>query len=1047
MNISEIAIRRPVTTWMLMISLMIFGWLGFSKMGVSQLPDVDFPVVSISTGLEGAAPEVIESDILDPIEDAIVSIQGIKSITSSARAGSASISVEFDIGKNIDLAVQEVQTALAAVQRRLPKDTDAPSVRKSNPEDQPIVWLSVSTTKLPQPELMALVRDRVVDQFLTLEGVSDVFLGGYLDPNLRIWVSRDKLRAYDLSVDDLISTITLEHSELPSGRIENAERESNVRILGEAKSASEFENLVISRRGGGPNFSPIRLGQVARIEEGVADVRRKSRVSGEPSIGLGIRKQRGSNAVAVAKLVKERMTAVQASLPEGVTLRVRFDGSTFIEEAVHELNFTIVLSAFLTALVCWIFLGSWSATLNVILAIPTALLGSFILLKALGFTLNTFTLLALTLSIGLVVDDAIMVLENISRRREMGESRMQAALNGSKEILLAVLATTAAIIAIFLPIAYLDGIIGKFMFQFGVTISIAIALSMVEALTLTPMRCAQFLTVKENRSKFGKWVDGIFEKTQHTYERTLRAALSHRMVVLVLSLVFFGASLFLAQPLKKEFLPSQDQSNLLVRMKAPEGTALEAMDKRVLEVEKIMSADPDLGGYFVSIGGFGGGDVNTAFSFVNLKPIPQRNENPKTGNPYTHLEIADRLRKATAAVKGIKIFVQDPSLSGFSSGRSFPVELLLKGPDWNTLVDKSQELKDVLEKSGMVVDVDSDFVGGANEIQIIPDRLKAVQRGVSVADVGRTLNALVGGVVAGRYSKGSRRYDIRVKLEADQRSKAMDLKSLFVRNNRGEMVALSEVIRIEEHPGAQVITRKNRERAISIFGNLAPGVSQTDAIDKSLALAKQTLPEGYRAVQSGSSQAFKETLQSLAFALALGILIAYMVLGAQFESFVHPITVLLALPFAISGALAALWLGGQTINLYSVIGIFLLMGIVKKNSILLVDFTNQRLGADSIEKRSPSTVVDALLHACPQRLRPVLMTSFAIIAGALPPALSIGPGAESQTPMAIAVIGGVLVSTLLTLYVVPCFYSLVEGGLIKLRARRKPEVHATKAEI
>lgn len=1047
MNISEIAIRRPVTTWMLMMSLILFGWLGFSKMGVSQLPDVDFPVVSISTGLEGAAPEVIESDIVDPIEDAIVSIQGIKSISSSARAGSASISVEFDIGKNIDLAVQEVQTALASVQRRLPKDTEAPAVRKSNPEDQPIMWLSISTTQLPQPELMALVRDRVVDQFLTLEGVSDVFMAGYLDPNLRIWVSREKLRAYDLSVDDIISTVTLEHSELPSGRIENLERESNVRIMGEAKSAKEFENLVVSRRGGAPNFAPIRLGQVARIEEGIADVRRKSRVSGEPSIGLGIRKQRGSNAVAVAKLVKERMSLVQAALPEGVNLRVRFDGSQFIEEAVHELNFTIVLSAFLTALVCWLFLGSWSATLNVVLAIPTALLGSFILLKALGFTLNTFTLLALTLSIGLVVDDAIMVLENISRRREMGESRLNAAVKGSKEILLAVLATTAAIIAIFLPIAYLDGIIGKFMFQFGVTISIAIALSMVEALTLTPMRCAQFLAVKENRSKFGASIDHLFDRIQNGYQSTLHFSLKNRGKVLILSLLFFAGSLFLAKPLKKEFLPSQDQSNLMVRMKAPEGTALEAMDKRVLEVEKLMSEDPDVAGYFVSIGGFGGGDVNTAFSFLNLKPVPERQKNPATGKPFTHLEIADRIRKATAAMKGIKIFVQDPSLSGFSSGRSFPVEMLLKGPDWNTLVDKSKELKEQLEKSGAVVDVDSDFVGGASEVQIIPDRVKAVQRGVSVADVGRTLNALVGGVVAGRYSKGGRRYDIRVKLEADERAQAVDLKSLFVRNNRGEMVSLSEVIRIEEHPGAQVITRKNRERAISLFGNLGPGVSQTDAIEKSLALAKKVLPEGYRATQSGSSQAFKETLKSLMFALGLGILIAYMVLGAQFESFVHPVTILLALPFAISGALAALWLGGQTINLYSVIGIFLLMGIVKKNSILLVDFTNQRLAGEAIEKRTSTKVSEALLQACPQRLRPVLMTSFAIIAGAIPPALSIGPGAESQTPMAIAVIGGVLVSTLLTLYVVPCFYSLVESGLIKLRARKKPEVHVTTAEI
>ena len=1025
MNIAEIAIRRPVTTWMLMISLILFGWLGFTKMGVSQLPDVDFPVVNISTGLEGAAPEVIEADILDPIEDAIVSIQGIKNITSSARAGSASINVEFDIDKNIDLAVQEIQSALASVQRRLPKDTDAPAVRKSNPEDQPIMWMSVSSKTMNAPDLMALVRDRVVDQFLTLEGVSDVFLGGYLDPNLRIWVSREKLKLYDLSVDDIISTVSLEHSELPAGRIETSEKEENVRILGEAKSAEEFKNLVISRRGSAPSFTPIRLGQVARIEEGLADIRRKSRVSGEPSIGLGVRKQRGSNAVAVAKLVKERIKTVQGQLPEGVNLRVRFDGSSFIEEAVHELNFTIILSAFLTAVVCWIFLGSWSATLNVVLAIPTALLGSFIVLKALGFTLNTFTLLALTLSIGLVVDDAIMVLENISRRRELGEGRFEAALNGSKEILLAVLATTAAIIAIFLPIAYLDGIIGKFMYQFGVTISVAIFLSMIEALTLTPMRCAQFLEVKESRSQLGKFVDQTFERVRHAYEQSLGWALQKRGYVLVGSLMLFGLSLLLVSPLKKEFLPSQDQSNLMVRMKAPEGTAIEAMDRLVQQVEGSFLKDSDLMGYFVSIGGFGGGDVNTAFSFVNLKPPKQRAINSNTGRPYTHLEVADRLRKAVSDVKGLKIFVQDPSLSGFSSGRSFPVELSLRGPDWETLVLKSKDLAKKMEETGLIVDVDSDFIGGANEVQVIPDRIKSMQRGVSVVDVGRTLNALVGGAVVGRYSKGGRRYDIRVKLEADERRGAADIRNLFVRNNRGELISLSEVVRLEERPGAQVITRKNRERAISLFGNLAPGVSQTTAIEKALALAKDVLPAGYRADQAGSSQAFRDTFRSLVFALGLGILIAYMVLGAQFESFVHPITVLLALPFAISGALFALWLGGQSINLYSVIGIFLLMGIVKKNSILLVDFTNKLLQGASTDLTSRERVHQALLRACPQRLRPVLMTSFAIIAGAIPPALSIGPGAESQTPMAIAVIGGVLVSTLLTLYAVPCFYSLI----------------------
>jgi HAE1 family hydrophobic/amphiphilic exporter-1 len=504
MTLSELSIKKPVFAWMLMAALIVFGGLAFQRMGVSQLPDVDFPVVTVSVALEGAAPEVMEVDIVDPLEDAIMGVQGITNIASSSKTGSASITVEFDLDKNIDIAVQEIQNVISRTTRLLPKEIDPPVVTKTNPEDQPIIWLSVSSQTLSTPELMTLVRDQVKDRFSTLPGVGEVFLGGYVEPNLRVWLQTQRLSQNYLTVDDIINTIQQEHSEKPSGRVQTDSREINIRTMGEAPTQEEFGKLVINRRGGAPNFRPITLGEVANIEDGLADIRRKSRAMGATAVGLGIRKQRGSNSVGVAKGVKAQMEQVKKLLPEGANIGVRFDTTRFIEDSVHELNFTLILSALLTALVCWVFLGSWSATLNVVLAIPTSVVGSFICLAFLGFTLNTFTLLALSLAIGIVVDDAIMVLENIVRHKELGKSKYDAALGGSVEITFAAVAATAAITAIFLPVAFMKGIIGRFFFQFGVTLSIAVLLSLLEALTLTPMRCSQFLDVSERSTFFWK---------------------------------------------------------------------------------------------------------------------------------------------------------------------------------------------------------------------------------------------------------------------------------------------------------------------------------------------------------------------------------------------------------------------------------------------------------------------------------------------------------------------------------------------------------------
>jgi len=1018
MTLSDLAIRRPVFAWMLMSALIIFGGIAFSRMGVSRLPDVDSPVVSVSLSLPGAAPEVMETDVVDIIEDSLTSIQGVRSISSSSRNGSARISVEFELGMDIDIAKQDVESKLQRAQRRLPKDLEPPVISKTNPEDQPILWLTLESETVPREKLMGFVRDRLKDKFTTVPGVGEVFLGGFAEPNLRIWVSDKALKQYALTVTDVLNTVAREHSEVPAGTLESGKKEYNLRVLGEAGTVQEFENLIINSRGGQPNYVPIRLKQVARVEEGTEDVRRIARGMGRPAVGLGIIKQRGSNEVAVARAVKQRIAEVRKTLPKDMHLEINMDATEFTERAVGDMNFTLVLAAIFTALVCWLFLGSWSSTVNVLLAIPTSVVGSFLVLYFSGFTLNTFTLMALSLVIGIVVDDAIMMLENIMRHREMGQGRVEAALVGAREITFAAMATSLAIVAIFLPVAFMRGVMGKFFFQFGVTITVAVMLSLLEAVTLTPMRCSQFLDVSPRRSWIGRGMEGLLDWLRRGYRRSLEIVLNHRWKMVLLSLLFFGASLYTVTRLNKEFIPPEDMGRFMVRLQTKVGSSLPFTDSRFREIENYLLQRPEVERVFLNIGGMGGASVSQGNMFITLKPKAERGVNPKTGRHWTQMELMDFYRGQFKKVEGVKASLQDMSIRAISASRGYPVEFTVQGPEWDELAKYTQQISDELEKTGLVTDLDMDYRVGQPEIHLIPDRNQASLRGVSVASIGESVNAMIGGVVPGTYSRAGHRYDIRVKLEEDKRDRASRIKSLFVRNNRGELIPLSEVIRLEEKPVLQSISRMNRERAISVSANVAPGKSQEVAITTAQQLARKILPADYHVEIGGSAQTFRESFGDLWMALILGILVAYMILASQFNSYIDPVTILMALPFSVSGAFLALLLTNQSLNIYSMIGLILLMGIVKKNSILLVEFTNR------IRERGQHDVRAALLEACPVRLRPILMTSIATIAAAVPVALAIGPGAESRVPMAVTVIGGVLVSTVLTLFVVPCVYSL-----------------------
>lgn len=1019
MGITELSIKKPVFAWMIMTAFIIFGSLSFNRLGISEKPDVDNPVVNISVNWDGAAPEVIELDVIDQLESSLLSVEGIKSMSSRARRGRADITLEFGLDKNVDIAVQEVQSILGQAQRRLPEDIEAPVVRKSNPEDRPILWLSLTSSKFTKKELMVFVRDQIKDRFQTIEGVAEVILGGYVDPALRVWVNQERLNNYDLSVNDIVGAINKEHTEYPAGIFENAKTEYNIRTLGEASTPNDFSKIVINQRGGAPNFNPIFLSQVADIEDNLEDQRRISRVMGNMSIGLGFRKQRGTNAVEVAQKIKAKMEELQKILPSGAEMGVNYDGTVFIEDSIEELKFTLILAGIMTSLVVWFFLGSFGAAFNIMLSIPTAIIATFMALEVFGFTLNTFTMLGLTLAVGLVVDDNIMVLENISRLHKSGMNKIKASLLGTREITFAALASSLAIIAIFLPLGFVSGVVGRYFYEFAITICGAICFSYIDAITLTPMRTSYLLGKDLKEGK--RYIDKFLDKAENKYKVSLSWCLNHRLIVISIAVLVTISSVFLAQSIKREFTPAQDQSRLILFIKTKAGSSLEFTEKKVRLVEKILMQQEELKRYFVAIGGFTGVESNTAFSYVTIQPIDVRPMNKELGKVLTQQEFANYLRgKFKEQIKGALIFIRDPSLGGFGTGSSYPIEFSLSGANYNDLIAEKANVEKLMKDSKLMVEVDSDYQGKIPELQIIPDREKAKLRGVSVDDIGRTIQSMISGITAGKFSKGGRRYNIVVKIKDQDLQEIKDISEIKVRNNRGELIPLSDVTKIVEDKGLLSINRKDRTRSITMTSNLNSGVAQGDALEYLRENIKPKLRKGVSLVESGSVQTYNESFSSLIYVIILGLVIAYMVLASQFNSFLHPITILSVLPFSFSGAFITLKIADQSINIYSMIGLILLMGIVKKNSIILVDFTNQM-------RDEGKSVTEALMQACPIRLRPIIMTSVSTIAGTLPAALALGPGAETRVPMALSVIGGLLLATILTLFIVPCVYSLIPG--------------------
>ncbi|HXG11580.1 MAG TPA: efflux RND transporter permease subunit [Gemmataceae bacterium] len=1112
MTLSDLSIKNPVFAVMLAASMIVFGWLGYRDLGVSQFPEIDFPVVSVTITREAASPEVMDGDVTEIVEDAVAGVEGVDYIMSQSLESTSIVTVYFRLSRNIDVAMREVENAVQAARRRLPIDIDPPVVSKVNPNNLPVMWLTLSGN-VPLQKISDFAEKEFKQQIAAIPEVGGVLFGGLQARNIRIWLYADKLAGYNLTAEDVLNAIQRQHSEMPAGYIKSHQVEFNLRTMGEAYSVQEFEKLLIAERQG----QPIYLGDVAAIEDGLEDRRSLARYNRMPAVAIGVRKAIGGNLVAVCENVKKELPRLRRTLPEGVELHVPVDYSLFVRQNVDELRLTLFLGIVLTAVVCFLFLGSLGTTINICLSIPTSLMGTFAafyvcnhLMRPLGmqpFTINLMTLLGLSLSVGVVVDDAILVLENIYRHREQGEERKLAALVGAREITFAAVAATLSIMAIFLPVAFMTGVIGRFFFQFGVTVSVAVFLSLIAALTLTPMLCAFFLNVRERFPRrplpfrvplalfvaalvllagtaarlTARWVPEVAEyawplyavlewllpetvvlptwgwwaaesaaevllaflltrygpllywaltrfvldplliaptewamrRMTAGYGRLLRWSLRHWVAVLAFGAFLIAmAFVFLYYDLLgRELVPSEDQSRFVIHVTCPVGSSIDQVDELLQECEAILSERDDVAGILTTVATQPGQLMNQADIFVHLVPHDQRR--------LRQQEIMHEVRRQLEQVPDIRVVVRDQSVTeGFTAQQGFPVDFAIQG-DWKELPRVARAIMEDMAASGMVQDIDTDYRPGMPELRIYPDRDKLALVRVPVSRVADTINLYVGSPRVAKYTAAGRRYDVRARLVLQQRASPNDLEPITLRGGDNRLVHLSDLVRMETVATLPVINRYNHARKIEITATPAPGVSQGEAIERCLQIARQHLPEGFTLVELGNAQAMHETIRSLVFALVLGVIIAYMILGVQFNSFVHPFTVLLAMPFAVTGALVTLWLTGDTLNMMSMIGLILLMGLVKKNSIILVDYTNQLRGEGL-------GVQEAVLAACPVRLRPILMTSVATVAGAVPAALGLGPGAETRAPMARGIIGGIVLSTLVTLIIVPVFYVLFE---------------------
>lgn len=1022
MWLADTSIKRPVFATMVILGLVLLGVVSYSRIGVDLFPKVEFPIVNITTTLRGASPEIMDIDVTDKIEEAVNTINGVKTITSSSTEGRSLVVAEFVLERDIDLAVQDVREKIAAIRGSLPKDINEPVIEKVDPDANPVMWLALSGEKSIR-EISTYADEVVKEQIQRINGVGAVRRAGLRLREVRIWLDAERLSAYKITAHDVLKGLQRENVELPGGRIESDTKEYTVKIKGEFPRVQDFNDLIV----GYHNGAPVRLKDIGRAEDGMAEMRSITRFNRIPAVGLGIQKQSGTNTVEVTGRIKKELLNIKKSLPPGMKLEISFDQSDFIKRSIREVQFHLIYGGLFAALAVLLFLRSIRVTLISAVAIPTSIISTFAIMNAFGFTFNNMTMLGLSLSVGILIDDAIIVIENIFRHVEKGMSMREAASYATSEIGLAVMATTFAIVVIFLPVAFMKGIIGMFFFQFAMTVVFAVLVSLFVSFTLTPMLASRYLISHggaETRgqknsviSRSSDKLEELYKKVEELYRRLLSIAIHHKAVVLISAMSIFIISLYITRFLGKEFIPPEDQSRFVVRLEAPIGYSVSEVGKMFSKAEEIILNTPEVKTVFYGQGTFG--DVNKGTMFISLHSRSERARSQE--------EIMADVRKKFRQIPGLKGTAEYISLIG-GGQRMVPIQYSIRGRDLEALNAYSRQIVSEFSKLPGIVDVDTSLEAGKPEVRVYIDRDKAADLGVDIATVAETANLLISGEVeVAKYKDEARgrRYDVRMRLNPDDRKDPADIGRLYVRSEDGRLVELSNIVKIQEAGGPNVINRVDRQRAITLFANLEGkplGQAKAD-LD---GIAARILPQDYNAAYKGMADMMGESFGYLMFALILGIILAYMVLASQFESFIHPITVLLSMPFSFIGAFLALLITGMTLNIFSFIGLILLMGLVKKNAILLVDYTNT-LRVKGMERR------EAILTAGPVRLRPILMTTFAMVLGMVPIAIGIGEGSETRAPMAIATIGGLLTSLFLTLIVVPVVYELFDDLQAKLR--------------
>jgi HAE1 family hydrophobic/amphiphilic exporter-1 len=1007
MFLPDISIKRPVTATMLVLALVIFGLIGVSRLGVSLYPQIDDPVVTVSTFWQNARPEEVDNEITDILEDAVSGVSGIKHIVSESLEGRSRITITFELGKDIDVAAQEVRDKISARLRRLPDDADIPVVDKLDINAQPIIWLAVTGQRAIE-DLTYFADVQIRPLLQKIEGVGEVSVGAGREKQIHVRLMRERLAAYRIGVDEVIDAIRRQHMEVPGGKIDSLEKEFLIRTVGEFESAAAFNDLIVTHRDG----APIRLGLLGYVEAGRDESRPAGRFTqgGETlkTAALRIAPRSGANEVAIAREVKKALPEIRRILPEGMDIHIATDTTRFIEQSISEIKTQLIFGGIAAALVILLFLQNIRTTLISAIAIPTSIIATFACLYTLGFTLNNMTMLGLVLAVGLVIDDAIVMVENIYRHRsDLGKGPMQAAFEGSHEISFAIIATTLVMAGVFLPVAFMGGMIGRFFYEFAVTVAFAVVCSTFVAMTVVPMLCSRFLNLSSSNFQVFRVFDRIMAAAANFYRWSMRRVLQQRAIMIVVAALALGGGIWLYTLLGQELVTQEDQGRFMVRMQTPLSYSMEKTDGVLRRVETRLKEIPEIS-HFFSFTGFGG--ANRAVAFVTLVPRSERSRSQQ----QVQSEVRQFLRQLPD-VRG-----NATAISPLGGGqRAEDVQLVIQGPDIAVLDSVSRQLMDKIEDSPGYSGVSRDLEIGKPEVRVRIDREKAAEAGINVENIAATDGALLGGIEVATFKEGGKSYEIRLRLQAEQRQLPGDVQRIFLRGNGGELLDVSGFVTLEEGVGPSVINRLDRQRSASVFATLEGGKLLGTAIPEVQALADAILPEGYVTKFSGSAETLGETGKYVLFAFLLATILTYMVLAAQFESFTQPMAIMMGLPLSFIGAFGLLFLFGNTINLYSMIGLVLLIGLAAKNGILLIDYTNQL-------RHTGMTLDAALVEAGATRLRPILMTAISTIAGVIPVVLGIGEGSESRQPMAVAIAGGLFSSTLLTLAVVPVIYSYLD---------------------